>query len=109
MDGLSYQRLSRTPHSEQYQLLRDGERLGHLDLHFGQSDVFATLVLEQEVAEDDVTRLIEQIDENLVVSSEVANDDFYVRVFSGRELTEFSRDFLRDEIVVGGEDDYDDA
>ncbi|GAC1396866.1 MAG: hypothetical protein NVSMB52_10500 [Chloroflexota bacterium] len=108
MSRPTYLRLSRTPHSEQYQLVNGDDRIGHLDLHFGINDVFATLVLEMELPEEDVTALIEQIDEDLVVSSEVANDDFYVRVFTGSELTEFIRDFLRSEVPDDGHEEFDD-
>lgn len=95
-----YQRQSRTLTSEQYQVL-DGDRpLGYLDLHYGAADVNATLVLHQEMPEDELTALIEQIDEDLILASDVLRDrdDLLVRVFVGREIGFYSEDLLRDEI-----------
>ena len=82
-----YHRQSRTPSSEQYQLMSDDQRLGHLDLHFGNSEVFGTLVLDAEMPDKEIEELIEQIDEDLVLSSDVAREDFFVRVYVGREIT----------------------
>jgi hypothetical protein len=85
---LIYHRQSRTMTSEQYQVFDGERRLGHLDLHYGQSDVAATLVLD------------EQIDEELVLTSDMPRDreDFLVRVFVGRELGLYSEDLLRDNL-----------
>jgi hypothetical protein len=86
--------------SEQYQVFDGERRLGHLDLHYGQSDVAATLVLDDEMDEDQVAQLIEQIDEELVLTSDMPRDreDFLVRVFVGRELGLYSEDLLRDNL-----------
>ena len=102
-----YHRQSRTPSSEQYQLMADDQRLGHLDLHFGHSEVFATLVLDNEMSDSDVEELIEQIDEDLVLSSDVAREDFFVRVYVGREVTLFSDELLHDEYVANGHEELD--
>lgn len=101
-----YHRQSRSPSSEQYQLMENGTSLGHLDLHFGASEVFATLVLEQELPEEELAQLIEQIDEDLVLSAEVAREDFLIRVFAGREVGLFSDELVREEYSAE-EDDYD--
>jgi hypothetical protein len=97
---LIYHRQSRTMTSEQYQVFDGERRLGHLDLHYGQSDVAATLVLDDEMDEDQVAQLIEQIDEELVLTSDMPRDreDFLVRVFVGRELGLYSEDLLRDNL-----------
>jgi hypothetical protein len=102
-----YHRQSRTPSSEQYQLMSGEQRLGHLDLHFGNSEVFATLVLDSEMSDREVEALIEQIDEDLVLSSDVAREDFFVRVYVGREVTLFSDELLHDEYVANGHEDLD--
>ncbi|HZU12041.1 MAG TPA: hypothetical protein VFB58_04305 [Chloroflexota bacterium] len=96
----TYHRQSRTLTSEQYQL-QDGDRhLGYLDVHYGAADVNATLVLERELPEQDLTALIEQIDEDLILASDVLRDrdDLLVRVFVGHEIGFYSEDLLRDEI-----------
>jgi hypothetical protein len=47
-----------------------------------------------------VAQLIEQIDEELVLTSDMPRDreDFLVRVFVGRELGLYSEDLLRDNL-----------
>ena len=102
-----YHRQSRTLSSEQYQLMDGEQRLGHLDLHFGNAEVFGTLVLDRELSEDDAAQLIEQIDEDLVLSGEVAREDFLIRVYVGREVGLFSDELLREEYVVDGHEDLD--
>jgi hypothetical protein len=102
-----YHRQSRTLSSEQYQLMDGEERLGHLDLHFGAAEVFGTLVLDRELSEEDTSQLIEQIDEDLVLSGEVAREDFLIRVYVGREIGLFSDELLRDEYVVDGHEEFD--
>jgi len=104
-----YHRQSRTPSSEQYQLMQGEQRLGHLDLHFGSSEVFGTLVLDQELSDEEAAQLIEQIDEDLVLSSEVQRDDFLIRVFVGREVALFSDELLGDDFVVDGHEELDDG
>jgi hypothetical protein len=103
-----YHRQSRTPSSEQYQLMDGDERLGHLDLHFGNAEVFGTLILDRDLSEDDATQLIEQIDEDLVLSGEVAREDFLIRVYIGREIGLFSDELLREEYVVDGHEELED-
>jgi hypothetical protein len=104
-----YHRQSRTLTSEQYQLMEGEQRLGHLDLHFGSSEVFATLVLDRELSDEEAAQLIEQIDEDLVLSGEVQREDFLIRVFVGREVALFSDELLRDEFVVDGHEEFEDA
>lgn len=102
-----YHRQSRTPSSEQYVLMRGEDHLGHLDLHYGANEVFATLVLDIEPEEEEITELIEQIDEDLVLSGEVAREDFLIRVFVGREVGLYSDELLREDYVVDGQDETD--
>jgi hypothetical protein len=103
----TYHRQSRTQSSEQYQLMDGDQRLGHLDLHFGTNEVFATLVLDREMSEDEVTELIEQIDEDLVLSAEMPREDFLVRVYTGREIMFMSDDLIPEELSANGQDGAD--
>ncbi|HLJ69397.1 MAG TPA: hypothetical protein VKX16_18740 [Chloroflexota bacterium] len=103
-----YNRQSRTFSSEQYQLMDGDTQLGHLDLHFGAHEVFGTLVLDRELSEEQSTQLIEQIDEDLVLSAEVPREDFLCRVYVGREVGLFSDELLQDELVIDGHEDFDD-
>jgi hypothetical protein len=98
---LIYHRQTRTMTSEQYQVFDGDHRLGHLDVHYGQADVSATLVLDEELDEDAVAQLIEQIDEELVLTSDMPRDreDLLVRVFVGREIGLYSEDLLRDNLA----------
>lgn len=100
-----YHRQSRTLTSEQYQIMDGEERLGHVDLHYGSSEVFATLVLDRELSDEDSTQLIEHIDDDLVLSGEVAREDFLIRVFVGREVGLFSDEMLHDEQYAADEQD----
>lgn len=104
-----YHRQSRTPTSEQYQVLDGEERLGHLDIHYGAREVFATLVLDRPVEEDDLTKLIEQIDEDLVLSSEVERDNFFIRVYQGHEVGFYSDEVMprEYEAETGDDDEWD--
>jgi len=109
MTALIYHRQSRTPSSEQYEVRNGEQSVGHLDLHFGHCEVYATLILAQETDEDGVTAIIEDIDENLVLSADVARDDFFVHVYVGQETGLSSDELLQDEYVADGSADFDDA
>jgi hypothetical protein len=91
---LVFERQYRTPSSEGYHVLAGETRLGHLDLHFTHSSVYATLVLESTLTEEQVLDLIERIDESLVLSAEVERDDLLVTVFQGRQTGLYSDDYL---------------
>jgi len=86
VQGLRYDRIYRTSSSESYLLSRAEQPLGRLELHFGQSTVYALLLLEAELGAADLERLIAQIDEDLVWTASVAREDFVVTVYAGREL-----------------------
>ena len=46
--------------------MQNNSRLGTVDIHFTTTSVHGTLILERELEEADLTKLIEQIDEDLV-------------------------------------------
>lgn len=96
MAQYSYDRHVRTPYSEGYEI-RDGERrIGHLDLHYASQEVYATLVVEDELTEDALLEIIEQIDDDLVLSAEMPRQDFMVNVYQGRDVGLYNDDFLRE-------------
>jgi hypothetical protein len=105
MTNLIYRRQSRTPSSEQYQVLEGEQSLGHLDLHFGSSEVYGSLMLELETPEDRVVQIIDTIDQDLVLSSDIAREDFLVRVYVGREVGFYSDALTRDEYVSDGHEE----
>lgn len=109
MQPVSFERQFRTPSSEGYYVKNpDGNRIGRVDLHFATDVVYATLVVEVDIVEDDVLDLIEQIDEDLVVTADVHRDDFLVTVYRGKDLGFYSDDYFGDEEDEKDEADGDD-
>jgi hypothetical protein len=83
---LRYDRVCRTPQSEAY-LLSEGESpLGRVDLHFGTSVVHALLVVERELADDEVRGLVQRVDDDLVWTADQPREDFLVTVYRGSEV-----------------------
>src|SRR5262245_41506075 len=112
MEDVRFDRQFRTPYSEGYHMMLGTTRVGTVDLHFTSTTVHCTLVIERELATADLAKLIEQIDEDLVLSADTPRDDFLVNVYLGRELGFFT-DTVRadqDELSMGiGEEDEEDA
>ena len=73
-----------------------------MDLHYTETIVCGTLVVEQDLVEDDILDLTEQIDDELVMSANVQRDDFVVSVFRGQEVGTYSDEFFGD---VDGEEE----
>ncbi len=72
--------------------------MGRVDLHFTPSIVYATLCVTEGMTEEDIQELIyHHIDEEIVMSADVARDDFIVAVYQGRETGEFSDEDFEDE------------
>ncbi len=95
-----FERECRTPHSEAYLVVTNDERVGRVDIHFTQSITYATLCVGGNITADEIQDLIDIIDEELVMSADVARDDFIVTVYQGREVGVFSdEEFGEDEEV----------
>ncbi len=93
-----FERECRTPYSEVYLILSDEDRIGRVDIHFTPSIVYATLCVGSNITTDEIQDLIDVIDEELVMSADVARDDFIVTVYQGREAGVFSdEEFDEDE------------
>ncbi len=102
MDDIRFERHFRTPYSESYYImqgssLQSNNRLGTVDIHFTTTAVHGTLILERELEETDLTKLIEQIDEDLVLSADMPRDDFLVSVYIGRDVGFYSYVYFTDE------------
>jgi hypothetical protein len=110
MDDVRFDRQFRTSTSEGYYLVLNTTRIGGLDLHFTSTTVHCTLVLEQELPGPDLAKLIEQIDEDLVLSADTPRDDFLVTVYVGKEVGFYNDDFRADqeELTLGDGEDEDD-
>src|ERR1700676_1502822 len=113
MDDIRFERHFRTPYSEGYYImqgtnLQNNSRLGTVDIHFTTTAVHGTLILERELEETDLTKLIEQIDEDLVLSADMPREDFLVSVYVGKDVGFFSDDYFPDEKNGGADFDEDD-
>lgn len=98
MEPVLFERQFRTPHSEGYFIKSsNGDKVGRVDLHFASDVVYATLILEVETSEDDIFELIEQVDEDLVVTADVHRDDFLVTVYRGKDMGFYSDDYFGDD------------
>ncbi len=97
MEDVHFERQFRTPYSEGYYITQGSNRLGSVDIHFTSTTVHGTLVLERELEESDIAKLIEQIDEELVLSADMPREDFLVSVYVGRDVGFYSDDFFDDD------------
>jgi hypothetical protein len=100
----TYNRYVRTPYSEGYEIREGDRRLGRIDLHYASQEVYGTLIVEQEMDEDALLELIEQIDDDLVLSAEVPRQDFLVSVYHGRDVGLYNDEFLRERTTHIAED-----
>jgi len=92
-----FERQFRTPHSEGYYITQESERIGHLDLHYAHEVVYGTLILDQELGEEEITELIELIDEELVMTADVEREDFMVSVYQGKDVGFYSDEYFEEE------------
>jgi hypothetical protein len=102
MEDIRFERHFRTPYSESYYImqgssLQSNNRLGTIDIHFTSTAVHGTLILERELEESDLTKLIEQIDEDLVLSADMPRDDFLVSVYIGKDVGFYSDEYFTEE------------
>jgi hypothetical protein len=105
MEDVRFDRHFRTPHSEGYHLMQGRTRLGTVDLHFTSTTVHCTLIVEQDLSKADLAKLIEQIDEDLVLSADTPRDDFLVSVYHGKEVGFYSDAYRADDEGVELDDE----
>jgi len=77
--------------------LQSNSRLGTVDIHFTTTTVHGTLILERELEETDLSKLIEQIDEDLVLSADMPRDDFLVSVYIGKDVGFYSDEYFAED------------
>ena len=87
--------------------LQSNNRLGTIDIHFTSTAVHGTLILERELEESELTKLIEQIDEDLVLSADMPRDDFLVSVYVGRDVGFYSDEYFAEENAEAAFDEDD--
>jgi hypothetical protein len=81
--------------------MEGGEEVGHLDIHYSFSEAFGTLVLARELPEERLREVIDQINEDLVLTSGVTGEDLFLRVYVGQEVAaSYADDLLRDEFLI---------
>lgn len=102
MEDIRFERHFRTPYSESYYIMQGvgmqtNNRLGTVDIHFTSTAVHGTLILERDLEEIELTKLIEQIDEDLVLSADMPRDDFLVSVYVGRDVGFYSDEYFAEE------------
>lgn len=101
MEDIRFERHFRTPYSESYYIMQGGSlsnsRLGTVDIHFTTTTVHGTLILERELEEADLSKLIEQIDEDLVLSADMPRDDFLVSVYIGKDVGFYSDEYFAED------------
>lgn len=93
MTEYQFERESRTPFSETYSVEADGDAIGRVDIHFTASSiVHATLCVPTDFDDDDIQNLIGEIDERLVLTTDVYRDDFVVTVWRGTQAGVYSEE-----------------
>ena len=97
MPDYTFERQARTPFSEVHTIRQDDEKIGQVDLHFGSSMVYATLLVPERLTEDEIMDLVDLIDEDLVATSDMPRDDFVVTVYQGRETGVYSDEVFGEE------------
>ena len=77
---------------------QSNNRLGTIDIHFTTNAVHCTLILESsDLEEADITKLIQQIDEDIVLSANMPRDDFLVSVFIGKDVGFYNDDYFAED------------
>ena len=82
---LRYDRVCRTSNSEAYLLSEGDDPFGRIDLHFGSSVVHGVLIVERDLADEDLHGLVQRIDDDLVWTADQSREDFLVTVYRGTE------------------------
>ncbi len=90
MPDYRFDRECRTPYSEAYTITLEEDLVGRIDLHFTTHTVTGTLCVGENMTAEEIQELIDTIDEELVIPSDMPRDDFYVTVYQGRETGVFS-------------------
>jgi len=92
MSNLRLSRLVRTESSEIYLIWRNNERLGQVDIHYASGTIYATLLLEQDLAPEQEETLVTMLDEDIVSSymPRFEREDFVVHVYRATEIGRYT-------------------
>ncbi|HCV00056.1 MAG TPA: hypothetical protein DGL25_02545 [Dehalococcoidia bacterium] len=80
---ISFDREVRTPHSESYTMLDNGEIVGRVDLHIQGPNIHATLCTTPDASDDRIRDLIDAVDEQIAMTADPFREDFIVTVWKG--------------------------
>lgn len=108
MPDYSFEREARTSNSEQWSIETPEHSIGRVDVHFTTSAAHATLSVHTSVDDDEIQRLIAEIDERIVLSGDPYREDFIVTVWRGEELGVFAEETDADPDEDGEADDGND-
>ena len=92
MADYRFEREARTPQSEQWVIETPEHSIGRVDVHFTTSAAHATLAVHTSIDDDEIQRLIAEIDERIVLSGDPYREDFIVTVWRGEELGVFAEE-----------------
>jgi len=85
-------RLLKTTSSEVYLIWSGERRVGQVDIHYADSIIHASLLLETDLTEEETMSLCAQIDEDVVTSYLPCfeREEFVITVFRGEEVDSFT-------------------
>ena len=92
MPNYTFERIARTPYSEQWRIESEASVIGRVDLHFTGAKAYGTLVVHTSVPDDDIEDLIADVDARLVSTADEYREDFVVTVWRGEEFGTYSED-----------------
>ena len=92
MPAYSFERIARTPHSEQWRIDNEDTVIGRVDLHFTGAKTYGTLAVHTSVPEEEIEELIADVDARLVSTADEYREDFVVTVWRGVEFGTYSED-----------------
>ncbi len=105
MPGYQFEREFRTPSSESYVIESDEEEIGRVELHYGSSAAYGLLAVSESMTEEEIRKLISEIDERLVLTWDPFREDFMVTVWAGQE----SGNYSDEDFEEAGESEEDDG
>jgi hypothetical protein len=82
----------RTLSSEVYLIWRGTQRIGQIDIHYGDTSIQGDLLLEGPLDEAERDQLLRQLDEDVISSylPSFEQEQFLVNVFVGEEVDSFN-------------------
>ena len=92
MPAYHFERIARTPYSEQWRIETETHAVGRVDLHFTDAKTYGTLAVHTSVPEEEIEDLIAEVDARLVSTADEYREDFVVTVWRGAEFGTFSED-----------------